>query len=154
MSELDHRAKNVLAVAQAILRLTRAETLPDFIAAVEGRIRALARVHTQVAENRWDGRRAPHSSATSGLETFGDREGRATVEGPRRLGFSGGRAGDRHPAARARDQRRQAWRAVHARGQRRCSAGGSTRRATFISPGRSGTARSCPLRRGAASARR
>ena len=51
----DHRAKNVLAVAQAILRLTRAETLPDFIAAVEGRIRALARVHTEVAENRWDG---------------------------------------------------------------------------------------------------
>ena len=47
MSELDHRAKNMLAVAQAMLRLTRAETLSDFIAAVEGRLAALARVHTQ-----------------------------------------------------------------------------------------------------------
>jgi len=81
MSELDHRAKNVLAVAQAILRLTRADTLPDFITAVEGRIKALARVHSQVAENRWEGAEL-RTLATSGLETFGDREGRATVEGP------------------------------------------------------------------------
>jgi PAS domain S-box-containing protein len=82
MSELDHRAKNVLAVAQAILRLTRADTLPDFITAVEGRIKALARVHSQVAENRWEGAEL-RTLATSGLETFGDPEGRAAVEGPR-----------------------------------------------------------------------
>lgn len=82
MSELDHRAKNVLAVAQAILRLTRAETLPDFIAAVEGRIRALARVHSQVAENRWDGAELG-ALAAAALETFGDQDGRALFEGPR-----------------------------------------------------------------------
>lgn len=54
-SELDHRAKNVLAVAQAMLRLTRAATLPEFVSSVEGRIKALSRVHSQVAENRWEG---------------------------------------------------------------------------------------------------
>jgi PAS domain S-box-containing protein len=81
MNELDHRAKNVLAVAQAILRLTRADSLPDFMSAVEGRIGALARIHTQVAENRWDGadilRLAPAS-----LEAFGAREGRIRITGP------------------------------------------------------------------------
>jgi two-component sensor histidine kinase len=82
MSELDHRAKNVLAVAQAILRLTRADTLPDFVAAVEGRIKALARVHTQVAENRWDGAELGELAATA-LESFRGREGQTVAEGPR-----------------------------------------------------------------------
>ena len=82
MSELDHRAKNVLAVAQAILRLTRADTLPDFISAVEGRIKALARVHTQVAENRWDGAELGQLAA-SALESFGGHEGQTLMEGPR-----------------------------------------------------------------------
>lgn len=81
MSELDHRAKNVLAVAQAILRLTRADTLPDFVSAVEGRIKALARVHTQVAENRWDGAELGQLAA-SALESFGGRGGQTLVEGP------------------------------------------------------------------------
>ena len=81
MAELDHRAKNVLAVTQAILRLTRAETLPEFIATVEGRIRALARVHTEVAENRWDGAEL-RKLAANGLEAFGDRNGHTIIEGP------------------------------------------------------------------------
>jgi two-component sensor histidine kinase len=55
MNELDHRAKNVLAVAHSMLRLTRADSIGDFVAAVEGRIKALSRVHRQVAENRWEG---------------------------------------------------------------------------------------------------
>jgi PAS domain S-box-containing protein len=80
-SELDHRAKNVLAVVQAMLRLTRADTLSSFITAVEGRIRALARVHSQVAENRWDGAELL-ALANSALETFGDGEGRLVISGP------------------------------------------------------------------------
>jgi PAS domain S-box-containing protein len=55
LRELDHRAKNVLAVAQAMLRLTRADTVEGYVEAIEGRIRALAQVHGQMAENRWDG---------------------------------------------------------------------------------------------------
>ena len=43
MREVDHRAKNALAVVQAVLRLTRAESMPAFAKAVEGRVAALAR---------------------------------------------------------------------------------------------------------------
>lgn len=53
--EVNHRAKNALAVAQAALRLTRAPDLPAYIRAVEGRIGALARAHTLLAQDRWAG---------------------------------------------------------------------------------------------------
>lgn len=51
--ELDHRAKNLLAVVQSIVRLTKAADIRNFIAAVEGRILALARAHSLVSEARW-----------------------------------------------------------------------------------------------------
>lgn len=51
--EVDHRAKNMLAVVQAMLRLTRADSRESFIEAVEGRIGALARAHTALAASRW-----------------------------------------------------------------------------------------------------
>jgi len=54
--EVDHRAKNLLAVVQSVLHLTRSVgTVEEFKAAVTGRIQALGRVHTLLAENRWDG---------------------------------------------------------------------------------------------------
>src|SRR5262249_32599343 len=53
--EVDHRAKNALAVVQSIVRLTRASTIEGFIAAVEGRIRALSRAHTILSLWRWEG---------------------------------------------------------------------------------------------------
>jgi len=55
MRELDHRAKNVLAVVQSIVRLTRAERPADFAAAVDGRVRALGRAHTLLARANWGG---------------------------------------------------------------------------------------------------
>jgi PAS domain S-box-containing protein len=51
--ELDHRAKNLLAVVQSVLRLSHADTTAEFIAAVDGRVRALARTHTLLSETRW-----------------------------------------------------------------------------------------------------
>jgi PAS domain S-box-containing protein len=53
--EVDHRAKNALAVVQTMLRLTRADDVPSFARAVEGRVAALARAQTLLAEGRWDG---------------------------------------------------------------------------------------------------
>ena len=53
--EVDHRAKNALALVQSILRLTRANDLPAYIAAVEGRIKALSRAHTVLSQSRWHG---------------------------------------------------------------------------------------------------
>ena len=53
--EVDHRAKNALALAQSIVRLTRGETVKAYVQAVEGRITALARVHTILSLSSWQG---------------------------------------------------------------------------------------------------
>jgi PAS domain S-box-containing protein len=53
--EVDHRGKNALALVQSIVRLTRAETIRDYSKAVEGRIAALARVHTILSLSSWEG---------------------------------------------------------------------------------------------------
>ncbi|MBU8541599.1 PAS domain S-box protein [Falsiroseomonas tokyonensis] len=55
MRELDHRAKNALAVVQAAVRMTPKEDPDAFATAVLGRIGALARAHTLLAQGRWDG---------------------------------------------------------------------------------------------------
>ncbi len=53
--EVDHRAKNVLAVVQAALRLTPRSDANAFARAVEGRVNALARTQTLLAEGQWSG---------------------------------------------------------------------------------------------------
>ena len=53
--EVDHRARNVLAVVQSMLRLTKADAYEDYRAAVEGRISALSRAHMLLSERRWEG---------------------------------------------------------------------------------------------------
>ena len=51
--EVDHRARNLLAVVQSIVRLTRASSIDGYVAAVEGRIGALARAHALLSDARW-----------------------------------------------------------------------------------------------------
>jgi len=53
--EVDHRARNALAVVQSIVRLTRADDISAYIVAVEGRVRALAHVHDLLSQARWQG---------------------------------------------------------------------------------------------------
>lgn len=53
--EVDHRAKNALALVQAIVRMTRANSIDAYMTAVEGRIKALSRVHTVLSQSRWEG---------------------------------------------------------------------------------------------------
>jgi PAS domain S-box-containing protein len=53
--EVDHRARNALAVVQSIVRLTRADNQPAYVRAIEGRIHALAQAHTLLSESRWQG---------------------------------------------------------------------------------------------------
>jgi PAS domain S-box-containing protein len=53
--EVDHRARNALAVVQSIVRLTRADSKEAYVAAVEGRITALARAHVLLSQSRWQG---------------------------------------------------------------------------------------------------
>jgi PAS domain S-box-containing protein len=52
---INHRAKNVLAVAQGIVRLTQAKDLAEYQTAIAGRIDALARAHTRLAREHWEG---------------------------------------------------------------------------------------------------
>jgi PAS domain S-box-containing protein len=52
--EVDHRAKNALAVVQAIVGLTRDTDPEAFRAAVVGRIAAMARAHNLLAREGWD----------------------------------------------------------------------------------------------------
>lgn len=53
--EVDHRARNVVAVVQSIMRLTRAETIEDYIGTLDGRIGALSNAHRLLAGSRWEG---------------------------------------------------------------------------------------------------
>ncbi|WP_395645230.1 response regulator [Terricaulis sp.] len=53
--EVDHRARNALAVIQAIVSMTPQSSPKDFARAVDGRIRAMARAHTLLSQTRWQG---------------------------------------------------------------------------------------------------
>ena len=53
--EVDHRAKNALAVALSLVRLAPREDAKEFAQSVEGRIAAMARAHSLLAKERWGG---------------------------------------------------------------------------------------------------
>ena len=57
MRELDHRVKNTLAVVQSVTEhtLRSSSSMGEFRAAFDGRIHALARIHTALADRRWKG---------------------------------------------------------------------------------------------------
>ncbi len=80
--EAEHRGKNVLATVQAIVNLTEAETVADFKNAVEGRLQALANVHTLFVESRWSGAEL-HDLITKELVPYLKGDGtRVAIEGP------------------------------------------------------------------------
>jgi PAS domain S-box-containing protein len=53
--EAEHRSKNLLANVQATVVLSRSETVEGLKNAIEGRIRALANVHSLFVKTRWIG---------------------------------------------------------------------------------------------------
>ena len=53
--EVDHRARNTLAIVQAIVRLTKGKSTSDYITDVEGRIQSLAATHNLLSATRWVG---------------------------------------------------------------------------------------------------
>jgi PAS domain S-box-containing protein len=53
--EVDHRAKNLLAVVNSIVQLSHAETVDAYRQAVSSRIHSLARTHSLLAGSRWEG---------------------------------------------------------------------------------------------------
>jgi PAS domain S-box-containing protein len=86
--ELDHRAKNALAVVQAAVRLTPKDDASAFARVIQGRVGALARAHTLLAEARWSGADL-RALAEAELTAFLPSEGatpcgapRAVLDGP------------------------------------------------------------------------
>lgn len=53
--EADHRAKNLLTVAQATVHLAQGDTPAALKAAIEGRLKALGNAHGLLAQSRWAG---------------------------------------------------------------------------------------------------
>lgn len=54
--EVDHRAKNLLAVVQSIVQMMKAQgTVGEFKDALIGRIAAISRTHSHLSDNRWNG---------------------------------------------------------------------------------------------------
>lgn len=53
MKEVDHRAKNALAVVQGIVRLTHAGSAKAYAEAVQHRVEALALAHAMLSARRW-----------------------------------------------------------------------------------------------------
>jgi len=78
--EVDHRAKNVLGIVQALVSLTRAATKDEFIAAVHGRVSALGRAHSLLAQNRWTG--ADLQQIVNDETAAYQRPGQVTASGP------------------------------------------------------------------------
>ncbi|PLR28686.1 hypothetical protein SGCZBJ_01680 [Caulobacter zeae] len=55
MREVDHRARNALAIIQSIVRLTDAADPAEFRQAIHGRIEAMARAQSALARTQWRG---------------------------------------------------------------------------------------------------
>jgi PAS domain S-box-containing protein len=79
--EAEHRAKNVLAVVQAIVRLSQASTPESLKEAIDGRIRALAHVHALFVQSRWTGAEL-HSLIQEELSPYSRGGRQANVKGP------------------------------------------------------------------------
>jgi PAS domain S-box-containing protein len=53
LKEVDHRARNVLAVVSGIVRLSRSDDAAVYAASIQKRVHALAAAHTLLAERGW-----------------------------------------------------------------------------------------------------
>lgn len=84
--EVDHRAKNVLAVVQSLAQLTPFEHKDQYVQALSGRIGSLARAHSLLSTGRWSGVDL-HDLLRLELDPYGGaRDGQGgeqvTIEGP------------------------------------------------------------------------
>lgn len=79
--EVDHRAKNLLAVVQSVVHLTKVDNAAELKEAISGRIQSLARAHSLLAESRWDGAQLG-ALVREELAPYLASEGRVNVEGP------------------------------------------------------------------------
>jgi PAS domain S-box-containing protein len=83
--EAEHRAKNILATVQATVNLSQAKTPEELKRVIEGRIQALANVHTLFVESRWKGAELSILARRELAPYLRDNEPRAHIDGPELL---------------------------------------------------------------------
>lgn len=78
--EVDHRAKNILAIVSSLVSLTQAPTREAYAESLAGRIAAMSRAHGLLARGRWKGASLVQIAADE-LGTYADEES-FTCTGP------------------------------------------------------------------------
>lgn len=82
MRELDHRAKNLLAVVYSLANLMKGDDIATFKAALLGRVQALGHVHSLISQNAWQGVEIGQLVATETAAYHSDHCPRILTEGP------------------------------------------------------------------------
>jgi PAS domain S-box-containing protein len=80
--EAEHRTKNILATVQATVNLSHSDTPEGLKRAIEGRIQALANVHTLLVKSRWIGAELSSIAAQELAPYLGADQARAQIDGP------------------------------------------------------------------------
>ena len=83
--EVDHRSKNLLAIVQSVVQLTKASEPEDLRNGIVGRIQALARAHSLLADARWDGAQLGELVRDELAPYLGGAAARVSVGGPNLL---------------------------------------------------------------------
>jgi PAS domain S-box-containing protein len=83
--EAEHRSKNLLATVQATINLSQSDTPEGLKHAIEGRIRALANVHSLFVETRWIGAELSAIATQELAPYFETDETRVQIDGPQVL---------------------------------------------------------------------
>jgi PAS domain S-box-containing protein len=83
--EAEHRSKNLLAIVQAAVHLSQSDTPQGLKSAIEGRIQALANVHSLFAQSRWIGAELSTIAAQELAPYLQGSVSRARIEGPQVL---------------------------------------------------------------------
>lgn len=79
--EVDHRANNLLAVVQATVKLSRAESVEALKETLDGRIAALAHVHSLLSDSRWEGADLRRLIAEELKPYLGEGGGKVSLDG-------------------------------------------------------------------------
>jgi PAS domain S-box-containing protein len=83
--EAEHRSKNLLANVQATVMLSHSDTSAGLKQAIEGRIQALANVHSLFVESRWIGAELSAIATQELAPYFETDESRVRIDGPQVL---------------------------------------------------------------------
>ena len=83
--EAEHRSKNLLAIVQAAVHLSQSDTPQGLKSAIEGRIQALANVHSLFAQSRWIEAELSTIATQELAPYLQDSVSRVRIEGPQVL---------------------------------------------------------------------